>query len=277
MRKDFFNKNITEVAIKDINISTTEKNDLIKLIKEFNHELEMMEICNNPYLIKCYGYTLQENIISFVMEICSGRSLDSYFQYPDKKILDYKLNCSQKLKILLDVAEGIKFLHRSNPPIVHKDIKSLNVLLKQKIENEDSFVEAKIADYGISEFLHIPKEGEKNFKIAGSINWMAPELFNNEFASFKSDIYAYGVLMWEIFAERIPYFDVLNEDGEKLTDTNITFQVQIFDLRPDVDQLLPHTPKEIKELMVKCWNVEKNLRPEIEEVIEVITALEIKG
>lgn len=277
-RRDYFNNDYERIAVKDISLYHFSNDEIKKIIRDFNHELEVMEFCDSPFLIKFFGYTIQEDMLSLLMELCSGGGLNKYFKNNSSDLQSYSLNEQQKIKILTDIAKGLQVLHQSNPPIIHRDIKSMNILLKEAIVDEHSEVLAKIADFGISDFLYLPKSSnEINNKIAGTVQWMAPELFNSEFPSFKSDIYAFGVLMWEVFSEQIPYADSYDEDGYKLSLDQISIKVILEDIRPHMEAILPDTKEEIKELMKKCWATDKDARPELNEVIETLEALLLKN
>lgn len=274
LRDRRFNKNAIpiSVAIKDIplDISLINKEEVFKTIQMFNKELEFVKKFASKYLIKCYGYVLYEDRLSLVIEYCSGGSLDNYF-----KELPYKIDVEQKIEVLLNTAKGIKHLH--NLGIVHRDIKSMNILLKYKIINENIYGMAKLADFGICQTLdEIETFHDENSKNAGTPQWMSPEDLRNEKPSLKSDIYAFGILIWELFSEKVPYADNLTEDGDPLAPYQIQYLVPNEMLRPRIDLLKNDTPMEIIEYLQKCWHDNKDLRPSIEDIIIFIRDLNNK-
>jgi serine/threonine protein kinase len=77
----------------------------------------------------------------------------------------------------LDIAKGMHFMHSLNPPLMHRDLKSLNLLLTEKIEGPTDFVQCKITDFGLSRSMGA--EGSMMTGQAGTFHWMAPEVLEN--------------------------------------------------------------------------------------------------
>ncbi|CAI0466968.1 unnamed protein product [Linum tenue] len=106
-------------------------------------------------------------------------------------------------------ARGMNYLHHFNPPIVHRDLKSSNLLV-------DKNWTVKVGDFGLSRLKHKTFLTTKSGK--GTPQWMAPEVLRNEASDEKSDIYSFGVILWELATEKIPW-DNLNSmqvlDGKK--------------------------------------------------------------
>lgn len=259
------------VAIKDIplNFSVIDKEDLLKKIQVFNKELELVKKFGSEYLINSYGYIISDDKLSLVIEYCAGGDLNDYF-----KPLAYQLNVKQKLEILLNTAKAIEVLHNLN--IIHRDIKSMNILLKKFIQDESVDVIAKLADFGISqtsEEIENLFKGNANVSNIGTTQWMSPEDLDNKKPSFKSDIYALGIVMWEIFSEKIPYADDYTEDGDPLAPYQIAYLVPCESLRPRIDLLKENTPAEILEFLPTCWHDNKDQRPSIQEIISFLDNL----
>src|SRR6185437_8723456 len=99
----------------------------------------------------------------------------------------------------VDMASGLAYLHSRS--ILHRDVKSLNVLL-------DDYGKAKLTDFGLSRTKDETKSKDllSTKQAVGTIQWMAPELFSrNPNYTQKSDIYSFGMTLWELVARRIPY------------------------------------------------------------------------
>lgn len=251
------------VAIKDIplNFSVISKQDLLKKIQVFNKELELVKKFTNEFLINSYGYVFYDDRLSLVIEYCDGKALDDYL-----KCGPYRLTVKQKLHILRDIAKGIHSLHSIG--IIHRDIKSMNILLKYLIKDENSEIIAKLADFGISQTVEeINLLSDGSFQNAGTPQWMSPEDLRDEKPSFKSDTYAFSIVIWEIFSEKIPYADNYSEDDEPLASYQIAYLVSNESLRPRIDLLQEDTPFEIMEFLQKCWHDEKDERPDFGEII----------
>jgi len=108
------------------------------------------------------------------------------------------------MKISLDIACGMRHLHEASPPLVHKDLKSPNILLVSF--HPKAPVMAKVADFGLSSRLYVPEFQETAKKRAvGNPTWLAPEIMREEEFTEKSDIYAFGLILWELLTRKHPY------------------------------------------------------------------------
>ncbi|KAJ6249674.1 mitogen-activated protein kinase kinase kinase 20 [Anaeramoeba flamelloides] len=216
--------------------------------KNFNEEQlndftqEIMTVCNldHPNIVKFYGgYINDTSKLMIICEFCQGGDL--YDLLHSKK----DLNNKQKIQIAIDVANGIKYLHQNH--LVHRDLKSPNVLLTEKGK-------AKITDFGLSKTMNTSMTFMNN-TIVGTPRWMAPELLRGEQNyTNKVDIYAFGILLWEISTRKIPFegFGPFQLSGL------IGFQGQ----RPELSE------KDLFfDLIKKCWDQDPKVRPKIETII----------
>jgi len=104
----------------------------------------------------------------------------------------------------LDIAKGMHFMHSLKPPLMHRDMKSLNLLMQEPIEGPGSYVNVKISDFGLTRHVN---EHNNLFMTgqAGTFHWMAPEVLQNHPYSEKADVYSYGIVMWEILCREPPF------------------------------------------------------------------------
>lgn len=93
------------------------------------------------------------------------------------------------------------YLHTLKPPIMHRDLKSLNLMVDRKF-SEHCQMNIKIADFGLAKTItdEVTQSG-----VQGTYHWMAPEVFESKPYSLQADIYSYGIIMYEIITESIPY------------------------------------------------------------------------
>jgi len=147
----------------------------------------------------------------------------------------------------------------------HGDIKSPNILITR------AFI-AKIADFGMSAFWKRDKGGRSAFvdpsapSSGMSVMWAAPELFTSRQATFATDVYAFGVVLWEIATCMAPYgLDVATKEIPTIVQSGGRPDMRMLDSHPSRSRLIP---KEYGELVTRCWNQEPGLRPTMKDVME---------
>ena len=95
----------------------------------------------------------------------------------------------------IDAARGLLYLHMCSPPVAHRDLKSLNLLV-------DNSFNVKLTDFGISKALLSNMSKDSKF---GTLLWLAPEVLDNHPYSLASDVYSFGIILWEILSQDKPY------------------------------------------------------------------------
>lgn len=147
-----------------------------------------MESLRHPNIVLFYGACVKYPDLALVLEFCERKSLMNLLA--DKSV---PLSWMDKRRIALEIARGMNYLHSFQPPIIHRDLKSLNVLI-------DEHLRAKIGDFGWTR----PKADKMTAKI-GTFQWMAPEVITSESYSEKADVYSFGIILWEIATREPPY------------------------------------------------------------------------
>ncbi|POG74042.1 kinase-like domain-containing protein [Rhizophagus irregularis DAOM 181602=DAOM 197198] len=156
----------------------------------------------------------------------------------------YNIEWNKKLKILRYIAEGLDHLH--NQDIIHRDLHSGNILC----ENEDDVV---ISDLGISKSA-LGSTNDSN--VYGIIPYMAPEILQGKEYTTSSDIYSFGMIMWELMTGRLPF-----EDQTK--DVGLVSKICYDGLLPPI---IANAPKDYIELIQKCWNSDPIKRPKAADI-----------
>lgn len=128
-----------DVAVKILH-SNIGGNSNVGISDDFYRELQIMSRLRHPNLVLLMGASVSHQPISIVTEYCAGGTLFELL-YEQK----FKLTLQQKLKVALDIARGCLFLHTSTPRIIHKDLKSLNILLTAKVISENEMIYAKVS------------------------------------------------------------------------------------------------------------------------------------
>ena len=149
-----------------------------------------------------------------------------------------ELEGEQLLQMLRDVAQGVRFLHSTNPQILHGDLKARNILV-------DGGLRAKVTDFGFSE--------KKRLGAVGTPYWMAPELLRCETTNTtRSDVYAFGIILYEVYSRKTPY------EGEEFAAVLGKVSDPIVKKRPPIPE---GTPLVIERMMIKCWDNDAEERP----------------
>ena len=173
-------------AIKVIN-----KDSIVKqnMIEQTNREIEIMYKLDHPHIIKLYSHFEDDEDFCLIMQIASKGQLYSVIKR--LKRLDQR-TAAQYMR---EVISAIKYLHTRNPPIIHRDIKPENILLDQDGR-------CKLADFGWSNF----DDGRKNRETyCGTPEYLAPEMVTKSGHNESVDIWALGVLLFEMLTGRTPF------------------------------------------------------------------------
>ena len=229
---------------------------LVQDSRNYQRELGALSaLGNSERVVKFYGSVRNGNIAYIVMEYCSF-SLFGYLHNSSDDPLDAELI----LRWMSQLAEGIQFLHAND--LVHRDIKTQNVL----VEND----QIKIADFGLAKAFRRADSAASmtNYAYAqGTFEYMAPELFDppsfglsrgSEY-THKSDVYAFGVVLWECATREKPYAEV----GHVLALAQMVPEGE----RPR-GELRTELPGDYAELVSQCWHQERSERPSTDEIVE---------
>ena len=253
----------TDVVIKKIKVKEINDN----YFKEFKNEIVTLTMIRHPNLVYFMGTMIEDNNLCIVTEYCKGGTLFDLL-YKKKNI---NLSWNLRLRLLIDISRAMNYLHTNDPQIIHFDLKSLNILLTDEIKenSENDNVTIKISDFGLSKIIDKQKiEWEATEGIVGSVQWMAPEVIqNNCIDNTKADIYSFGIIIWEVCTRIQPFKDMNSEDI-------INFVINE-NGRPDCNLLpLNQMPKGLLDLIENCWNTEPNLRPDFSMILYTLIKMQ---
>ncbi|KAL9869192.1 receptor-interacting serine/threonine-protein kinase 2 isoform 1-T1 [Geothlypis trichas] len=174
-----------------------------------NHLLKEAEILHKArfsYILPILGICNEPEFLGIVTEYMTNGSLNQLLHgkdvYPD-------IPWCLRFRILYEIALGVNYLHNMNPPLLHHDLKTQNILL------DDEF-HIKIADFGMSKWRVVSmsqSRSESSLPEGGTIVYMPPEDYNpsqKTRASVKHDIYSYAVIIWEVMSRKQPFEEVIN-------------------------------------------------------------------
>ncbi|KFK26593.1 hypothetical protein AALP_AA8G268900 [Arabis alpina] len=222
-----------------------------EIITSFRQEVSLMKRLRHPNVLLFMGAVTSPQRLCIVTEFLPRGSLFRLLQRNTSK-LDWR----RRIHMASDIARGMNYLHHCSPPIIHRDLKSSNLLV-------DRNWTVKVADFGLSRIKHETYLTTKTGR--GTPQWMAPEVLRNEAADEKSDVYSFGVILWELVTEKIPWenLNAMQVIGA------VGFMNQRLEVPKDVD------PQWIS-LMESCWHSEPQGRPTFQEVMEKLRELQRK-
>ena len=229
-------------AAKKIRFDTVqEKSDFWDDLKR---EIDALKRLEHENIVRYYDTLLVEPHVIIITEFVAQGSLFNY--------LKKRESIPQELvkKWALHLSRGIQFIQQSN--IVHRDIKSSNCV----ISANDVL---KICDFGLAKDLTKTKSTDSE---KGTVKWLAPEVFTEGKLSPKADIYAFGIVLWELNSCEEPYRGMRPE--------TVMFQVGEHGIRPEIPE---SCIGDMRDLIVKCWDVDRDSRPDIDSVIAQLEEL----
>eukprot|EP00249_Psilotum_nudum_P008401 c21250_g1_i4 orf=634-1890(-) len=165
---------------------------------EFRVEVDLLSRLHSPYLLDLLGYCADQNHRLLVYEYMPNGSLQEHI-YSDgaagnPPILDW----GTRMRISLDAARGLEYLHEFiNPPVIHRDFKTSNILL-------DEHFNAKVSDFGLAKLGSDKINGQVSTRVLGTHGYVAPEYALTGHLTTKSDVYSFGVVLLELLTGRIP-------------------------------------------------------------------------
>ncbi|KAL7105773.1 hypothetical protein ACP275_07G066200 [Erythranthe tilingii] len=251
----------TAVAIKKLSTGGQQGD------KEFLVEVEMLSRLHHRNLVKLVGYysnrDSSQNLLCY--ELVPNGSLEGWLHGPLG--LNCPLDWDSRMKIALDAARGLAYLHEdSQPCVIHRDFKASNILLENNFD-------AKVADFGLAK---LAPEGRVNYlstRVMGTFGYVAPEYAMTGHLLVKSDVYSYGVVLLELLTGRRPV-DMAQPSGQE---NLVTWARPILREKDRLEELADPRlenkyPKEdffrVCTIAAACVAPEANQRPTMGEVVQ---------
>uniref|UniRef100_A0A8C9RGC8 receptor protein-tyrosine kinase n=1 Tax=Scleropages formosus TaxID=113540 RepID=A0A8C9RGC8_SCLFO len=234
----------TAVAIKTLKPGYTEKQR-----REFLSEASIMGQFSHQNIIRLEGVVTKYKHAMIVTEYMENGALDSYLRDHDGELSSYQL-----VGMLRGIAAGMKYLSEMN--YVHRDLAARNILVNGNLE-------CKVSDFGLSRVLEDDPEG--TYTTSGGkipIRWTAPEAIAYRKFTSASDVWSFGIVMWEVmaFGER-PYWDMSNHEVMKAINEE-------FRLPAPMD-----CPSAVYQLMLQCWLQDRSKRPRFPDIVSLLDKL----
>ncbi len=230
--------------------------------KDLHREASIMahlhdsRVAGSMHTVRLLGLVVEKPRFALVMEYLPMGTLFRLLHKEDVDLLPWDL-CYQ---LALDIARGLQILHGQN--ILHRDLRSQNILLFI----QDQRLRAKLSDFGLSTVKNSIRRtttDAKSLRGAGTLGWKAPELLKPDgHSSYSSDVYSYGMLLWELAAREVPFANMEDE-----------FAIRQSVLEGKMETIPGDCPPKLAGLIKQCWSLEPENRPTVTKIIEEISAL----
>nr|XP_037280797.1 raf homolog serine/threonine-protein kinase Raf-like isoform X2 [Rhipicephalus microplus] len=238
------------VALKKLNVT----NPTPAQLQAFKNEVSVLRKTRHVSIILFMGCVSKPQL-TIVTQWCEGSSL-----YKHLHVLESKFEMLQVIDIARQTAQGMDYLHAKN--IIHRDLKSNNIFLHDDLT-------VKIGDFGLATVKARWSGSQPFSQPTGSILWMAPEVIRmkdpNPY-SFQSDVYAFGIVLYELITGQLPYSHINNKD-------QILFMVGHGLLRPDLSIARKDTPKALIRFTEDCIKFNRDERPLFRQMLASLESL----
>ncbi|XP_062229408.1 probable receptor-like protein kinase At1g80640 isoform X2 [Phragmites australis] len=235
--------------------------------KEFENELDLLGKIRHPNIVSLLGFCVNEGNHYIVYELMEKGSLETQLHGPSH---GSALSWHIRMKIALDMARGLEYLHEHcSPPVIHRDLKSSNILL-------DSEFNAKISDFGLAVTSGNLDKG--SMKLSGTLGYVAPEYLLDGKLTEKSDVYAFGVVLLELLMGRKPVEKMSQNQCQSIVTWAMPQLTDRSKLPNIVDPVIRDTmdPKhlyQVAAVAVLCVQSEPSYRPLITDVLHSLVPL----
>ncbi|XP_071806054.1 serine/threonine-protein kinase A-Raf-like isoform X2 [Asterias amurensis] len=238
------------VAVKRLNVTDPTASQL----QAFKNEVAVLRKTRHANILLFMGCTSKPQL-SIVTQWCEGSSLYKHLHVQETKFEMYNL-----INIARQTAQGMDYLHAKN--IIHRDMKSNNIFLHDDLT-------VKIGDFGLATVKSRWSGSQLCEQPTGSILWMAPEVIRmkdpNPY-SFQSDVYAFGVVLFELVSGQLPYSNINNKD-------QIIWMVGRGYLSPEPSKARTDSPKALKRLITDCCKMNREERPLFPQILASLEGL----
>ncbi|XP_071478494.1 mitogen-activated protein kinase kinase kinase 11-like [Diadema antillarum] len=243
-----------EVAVKAAR-HDPEDDDIRSTIDNVRKEAKLFSLLSHPNIISLRGACLKEPHVCLVMEYARGGSLN-------RLLVGKKMAMPPNVLVnwAYQIADGMNYLHWDAPiPLIHRDLKSSNILLDQKVEHSNMYnIQLKITDFGLAREMY----KTTRMSAAGTYAWMAPEVIKMSLFSKSSDVWSFGVLLWELLTGEVPY---------KGIDTlAVAYGIAVNKLTLPIPSTCPDV---FSKMLDDCWNYEPHERPTFTDIMQQLKVI----
>lgn len=242
--------------------------------REFRAEVEIISRIHHRHLVSLVGYCIYEYQRILVYDFVSNDTLN-YHLHGESRVMDW----ATRVKVAAGAARGIAYLHEGcNPRIIHRDIKSPNILLDENFE-------AKVADFGLAKLaMELDSQTHVSTRVMGTFGYMAPEYATSGKLTEKSDVYSFGVVLLEIITGRKPVDASQPFGDEGLVEWARPMLTQALDdgifedlVDPRLENFVESEMFRMVETAAACVRHSASKRPRMSQVVRALDMLDEGG
>uniref|UniRef100_A0A9I9DZQ2 Protein kinase domain-containing protein n=1 Tax=Cucumis melo TaxID=3656 RepID=A0A9I9DZQ2_CUCME len=249
----------SQVAVKVLKSS-------VQGYKEFEAEVKLLLRIHHRNLTSLVGYCCEKTNLVLIYEYINNGNLKEHLSGSKASFLSWE----ERMQVAVNSAQGLEYLHHGcKPPIVHRDVKSANILLTERFQ-------AKIADFGLSKSFPTESRTHMTTVVAGTNGYLDPEYYATGWLTEKSDVYGFGVLILEIVTSR-PVLMIDRASSQKYHISQWVMQLlKTGDIRSIVDQKVREnfdlsSAWKAVEIAMKCLSLNSIDRPSMKEVVSELS------
>lgn len=166
-------------------------------LRDFVSEIEIVTTLHHKNIVSLIGFCVENNSLILVSDYLSRGSLEEVLH--GEKEIKHVLSWATRYKVALGVAEALDYLHHGSgtEPVIHRDVKSSNILLSEDFEPQ-------LSDFGLANWASASSSNITSNDVAGTFGYLAPEYFMYGKVNKKIDVYAFGVVLLELLSGRKP-------------------------------------------------------------------------
>ncbi|KAG6525323.1 LEAF RUST 10 DISEASE-RESISTANCE LOCUS RECEPTOR-LIKE PROTEIN KINASE-like 1.2 [Zingiber officinale] len=243
-----------------------------KKVEQFMNEVKILSLLRHQFLVSLYGSTSHRSReLVLVYEFVPNGTVADHLH--GRRAAERILTWPMRLRIAIETADALAYLHVVDPPIIHRDVKTTNILL------DDAF-RVKVADFGLSRLFPLDATHVSTAP-QGTPGYVDPEYYQCFQLTTKSDVYSFGVVLVELISSK-PAIDLRREKSEVHLANMAIAKIQNHELVDLVDPELWRTSDEaarmriamVAELAFRCLQSDGDRRPAVREVLEGLVAIE---
>lgn len=235
--------------------------NLAKIQQNVLQEAKLFWMLRHPNIIQLKGICFEKPHFCLIMEYAKGGSLGRLLSVRKLGFPPYIL-----IKWALQVSNGMQYLHEhsltNRVPIIHRDLKSSNILLSEDALNGEhrlGDIILKLTDFGLAREL---QKTSNEMTAAGTYSHMPPEVIKSSAYSKASDVWSFGVLLWELLTGEIPY--------KGIDPLAIAYGVAVNKLSLPIPSTCPQI---FSDLIHNCWHIDPEKRLSFDQIIECLTEI----